>query len=102
MLVKERILTPLGMTNTGIVPTDEMQSHFSDGHNEEGRVSRWDIPTLAGSGALRSDITDMMKFLTANMKASSGSDPIYSAMRLSHQIHAMRYAHYVKHKKDER
>ena len=67
-LLTERVLKPLGMTHTAIALTPEMKAHMSLGHDPGGDVvPLWDIPTLAGAGALRSSLDDMMKFLAANI-----------------------------------
>lgn len=68
-LVKERICEPLGMEHTGITLSATDRKRLATGHDKQGRaVSSWDIPTLAGAGALRSSVNDMMKFLEANLK----------------------------------
>lgn len=67
-LVATRILRPLGMTSTAITLTPEMQARLTQGHSAEGAPARtWDLPTLAGAGALRSSMTDMLKYLAANL-----------------------------------
>jgi CubicO group peptidase (beta-lactamase class C family) len=67
-LVKTRILDPLGMASTGIALTSPMQARLARGHTEEGAPTpNWDLPALAGAGALRSTMNDMMRFLAANL-----------------------------------
>src|SRR5205085_3419786 len=67
-LVVKRICQPLGMNNTRIKLTPQMQAHLATGHDQGGAaVPSWDLPTLAGAGALRSTANDMLKFLAANM-----------------------------------
>jgi len=67
-MVKERVLQPLGMTMTGVTLSPAMQKALARGHDESGAVTaNWDLPTLAGAGALRSNMTDMLKFLDANV-----------------------------------
>ena len=67
-LVKERILDPLGMRNTSITLSADQKARLAPGHSQVGEVvSNWDIPTLAGAGALRSNVEDMLKFLAANL-----------------------------------
>jgi CubicO group peptidase (beta-lactamase class C family) len=81
-LLRERVLTPLGMTSTGIVLTEGMKRRMSEGHDPSGRVvPLWDLPTLAGAGALRSSLDDMMKFASAVM--SPPDNAIGRAIRLS-------------------
>src|ERR1700722_18768871 len=67
-LVVNRICAPLKMESTRITLTPELQAHYAPGHNEAGvRVSNWDLPTLAGAGALRSSANDLLKLLSAEM-----------------------------------
>ncbi len=84
-LVKERILDPLGMDKSGITLTPEMERHFVRGHDESGAVvPYWDIPTLAGAGALRSDMNDMLDFIEANV-GEPNSD-LERSMRVTHEV----------------
>jgi CubicO group peptidase (beta-lactamase class C family) len=76
-LVHARILEPLGMRDTAITLTPSMKSRLAVGHAESQRTSQnpygltavanWDIPTLAGGGALRSTVNEMLTFLAANL-----------------------------------
>ncbi len=73
-LVAERILRPLGMTRSGITLTPEMAHDLARGHKMFGdTASNWDIPTLAGAGALRSTANDMLNFAAANLDAFGAS-----------------------------
>jgi serine-type D-Ala-D-Ala carboxypeptidase/endopeptidase len=48
--------------------TPDMERRFAAGHSADlVTVSRWDIPTLAGAGALRSSANDLLNFLAATM-----------------------------------
>jgi CubicO group peptidase (beta-lactamase class C family) len=68
----ERVLGPLGMKDTGIALTPGTRPRMSVGHAATGYVTpNWDLPTLAGAGALRSTVNDMLTFLAANL----GSGP---------------------------
>ncbi len=67
-LVVKRICQPLGMTETRVTLNQSMRSRLAAGHDAGGnQVSNWDIPTLAGAGALRSTPADMTSFLAACM-----------------------------------
>ena len=67
-LVHTRITGPLGMNSTGITLTPEMKARLAVGHNAELKaVPNWDVPALAGAGALRSSVNDMLTFLAANL-----------------------------------
>lgn len=67
-LVRSRICEPLGMKSTGIALSPDMKARLAVGHNQAlAPVPNWDIPTLAGAGALRSTANDMLTFLAANL-----------------------------------
>ncbi len=65
-LVRTRICVPLGMKSTGVTLTSEMKARLAAGHDATlSPVANWDLPTLAGAGALRSDAEDLLDFLAA-------------------------------------
>jgi serine-type D-Ala-D-Ala carboxypeptidase/endopeptidase len=67
-LVESRICNPLGMGSTVITLTPELRSRLAAGHDAHmDTAENWDLPTLAGSGALRSTVTDLLVFLSANL-----------------------------------
>jgi D-alanyl-D-alanine-carboxypeptidase/D-alanyl-D-alanine-endopeptidase len=67
-LVRTRILQPLGMKSTAITLSKAMKEHLTPGHDASlQQVPNWDIPTLAGAGALRSTANDLLTFLAANI-----------------------------------
>ena len=67
-LVRSRITGPLGMNSTGITLSPEMKARLALGHNDKlVTVPNWDLPALAGAGALRSSVNDMLTFLAANL-----------------------------------
>ena len=67
-LVRTRILEPLGMKSTAITLSKSMKEHLTPGHDGAlHQVANWDIPTLAGAGALRSTANDLLTFLAANI-----------------------------------
>jgi serine-type D-Ala-D-Ala carboxypeptidase/endopeptidase len=67
-LVESRICAPLGMKSTEITLTPEMKQRLAAGHNASmDTTENWDLPTLAGAGALRSSANDMLTFLAANL-----------------------------------
>ena len=83
-LVRSRICDPLGMNSTRITLSPEMRSRFAAGYNPAmATVPNWDLPTLAGAGALRSSANDMLAFLVANLGyASSALAPAMADMLL--------------------
>lgn len=74
-LVVSGICEPLDMKDTRITLSPEQQSRLAQGYGGAFVIGRlrlsfpatnWDIPTLAGAGALRSTVNDLLKFLSAN------------------------------------
>ena len=67
-LVFRRLLDPLGMSDTSITLSPSQQERLAVGHSVQLRpVANWDLPTLAGAGALRSTVNDMLTFVEANL-----------------------------------
>lgn len=67
-LVRTRITEPLRMTSTTITLSPDQRARLAVGHNAQlDRVANWDLPTLAGAGALRSSANDMLTFIEANL-----------------------------------
>ncbi len=84
-VVRERVLEPLGMNMTGITLEGDMRDWMAEGHNQGGDVAPlWDLPTLAGAGALRSDIEDMLTFLDAN--TGPPESRLERTMRANHEV----------------
>jgi len=67
-LVRLRITRPLGMESTAITLSPEMKARLALGHNDKlVTVPNWHLPALAGAGALRSSVNDLLIFLAANL-----------------------------------
>jgi serine-type D-Ala-D-Ala carboxypeptidase/endopeptidase len=67
-LVRTRICEPLGMRSTAIILSPELRSRMAIGHDSRfEQTPNWDLPTLAGAGALRSTANDMISFLAAQL-----------------------------------
>jgi len=84
-VLRTRVLDPLGMSMTGITLTPEMRERLAIGHAEGRPVPNWDLPTLAGAGALRSNTEDMLTFLAANI-----GEPTTDLERAMRDAHAPR------------
>ncbi len=79
-LLRDRILTPLKMTSTSITLSAAQRQHLAPGHDTAlTPVKNWDLDALAGAGAIRSTVNDMLKFLAANMELTD--TPLKPAMR---------------------
>jgi CubicO group peptidase (beta-lactamase class C family) len=67
-LVRQRITGPLHMSATVIALSPDQTARLARGHDAGlATVANWDIPTLAGAGALRSDADDLLTFLGAEL-----------------------------------
>ena len=78
-LVSKRITGPLGMTSTFVTLSPAIKTRLAIGHDDKLKpVANWDFPTLAGAGALRSTVNDMLTFLAANLGYSK--TPLAKAM----------------------
>jgi serine-type D-Ala-D-Ala carboxypeptidase/endopeptidase len=65
-LVGTRVTQRLGMPDTGIALSSSMEQRMATGHTAMlAPTANWDLPTLAGAGALRSSVNDMLTFLEA-------------------------------------
>jgi len=84
-LMTERICDVLEMESTVLTFTEELEERLARGHNSAGEVPNWDIPTLAGAGAIRSTARDMLTFLAANMGIER--TPLADAMDMTHEAH---------------
>ncbi len=67
-LVRTRICEPLHMNDTRITLSPEMKARLAAGYDAALEpAGLWDLPTLAGAGALRSTANDLLTFLAANL-----------------------------------
>ena len=73
-LLVSRVCTPLGLGDTRISLTDSMRERLAQGHESSLKAtSNWDLPTLAGAGALRSTANDLLKFMKATCLNEAGA-----------------------------
>ena len=83
-LVSTRLLEPLGMSDTSITLLPSQRERLAIGHSVQLRpVANWDLPTLAGAGALRSTVNDMLTFVEANLGLRDS--PTHAAMTVTHE-----------------
>lgn len=83
-LMIDNIAWPLGMKETKIALDQKMSDNLATGHSGGAEVENWDLPTLAGAGAIRSSTADMIKFVAANLGLTQSS--LLPSMQLSHTI----------------
>jgi CubicO group peptidase (beta-lactamase class C family) len=81
-LVVSRVCAPLGLDDTRISLTPSMRERLAQGHQSSLKATpNWDLPTLAGAGALRSTAIDLHKFMKATCLGDAGA-PLRSAIDL--------------------
>lgn len=81
-MVQQRILDPLGMTETMLVVPDTLAARFATGHDRNGQpVPHWNFDVFAPAGGYRSTTTDMAKFIAAaSGQVSTPLDAAFSLM----------------------
>lgn len=78
-LIKEKITSPLKMSDTKMNLNEEENKRFAEGHNSYGQATdKWDLGAFTGAGGLRSTSEDMMRFVKINL-----TDTV-PAVKLSH------------------
>ena len=83
-LLTERIFRPLGMNSTGIVLRPEMAARLARGHSPIlAPVKNWDMDALAGCGAIRSTVNDLLNYAAAYMGLKDS--PLAGAMAMTRQ-----------------
>ena len=85
-LLRQRITGPLDMTDTSIELNASMQERLAPPLLPGGTLtSNWDLPTLAGAGAIRSTVDDMLTFLAAQLEPPDGV--LGEAIELAWEVH---------------
>jgi CubicO group peptidase (beta-lactamase class C family) len=71
-LLRDRVLSPLGMNDTHVATDAKNRSRLAPGHNPDGEpLPNWDWDALVACGGIRSTADDVLKFLAANMDPAS-------------------------------
>lgn len=82
-LIQTRITEPLGMEDT-VVSAADATGPLARGHTRGGKVAAdWNLAALAGAGALRSTVEDLLTFLRAHLEpaATPLEQPLRQTMR---------------------
>lgn len=83
-LLRERLLSPLGLSNSFIALDTANASRLAPGHTADLQpASRWDFLALAPAGAIRADIRDLLQWGRAQY-ATDEASPLFAAIELSH------------------
>lgn len=81
--ILKRVVGVLGMEDTRITLSADIKERLAPGHGGTIVVPNWDIPALAGAGALRSTANDMLTFLAANTGLTATS--LQAALEMTHE-----------------
>jgi D-alanyl-D-alanine-carboxypeptidase/D-alanyl-D-alanine-endopeptidase len=85
-LVVDQVCRPLGMPDTRITLTPAQRARLAQPHDEAlSPTENWDMPALAGTGALRSDAEDMLRFVSANVGLID--TPLKQALLATHHVY---------------
>lgn len=84
-LFKEKIGKKLGVKNTTITLSEVQKKNMAMGYMDDTVVSNWDFDALAGAGAWRSNVNDMLQVLAAHLKLE-GND-LTPAAQLTQELH---------------
>ena len=103
----EKILQPLGMTDTGIELSDNQVKRLAAGYSVSGmRTPMWDFSSFKASEGLKSTAKDLMKFANAHIGDDSGFSLTFatthipqSKTALNKRVRAGRGWHIIKNKK---
>jgi CubicO group peptidase (beta-lactamase class C family) len=90
-LVRELVCAPLAMSNTIMTLSDEQKPRFTPGHSPKGVVvPNWEFDALAGCGAFKSTVNDLLKLTTASLQ--DGPDATSRAIAETRRIHFPEFA----------
>ena len=83
-LLKDEILTPLGMTNTFMTFAEAGHDNIAQGYSGPSDEANELLfsEVFEGSGGIKSSISDMLKFIGANLSDDTGN--LYEALRKTH------------------
>jgi CubicO group peptidase (beta-lactamase class C family) len=79
-LLHERVAKPLAMTDTVVHLSVDQQSRLAPPHRGGVLVSNWNFQALAGCGAVRSTVNDLLKLVAATV------DPASTSLKASIQL----------------
>jgi CubicO group peptidase (beta-lactamase class C family) len=86
-LLRRLICDPLQMGDTRIALNAGQRARLAPGFDADGSPQKnWDLPTLAGAGAIRSDVNDLLKYVSAELELAPPE--FSSALKLTQQSQA--------------
>jgi serine-type D-Ala-D-Ala carboxypeptidase/endopeptidase len=79
----------LGMGDTGVTLTEDQQARLVTPHNEQGKATPlWDMKVLMGAGGLRSDIDDLLTFVSMHLDGPQSK--LHEVLPLCHRVYVER------------
>jgi CubicO group peptidase (beta-lactamase class C family) len=86
--IDDRVLEPLGLTDTVVAVPAGQSGRHAVGHSDDGKVVPFSaFGVVAAAIGLRSTVTDQLAFLRANFDAAAGKPgPLAAALRRTHEI----------------
>ena len=85
-LIQEAVCDPLGLPNTTTQLSAEQKQQLTPGHDSNGQVvPNWEGGVLTGSGRIRSNCEDLLKFIEANLRDSDSETS--KILQTAQQIH---------------
>lgn len=82
-LVVDRVCRPLGLADTVTTLGEVQRARLAQGYWFGRPVGLWELPALAGTGALRSTAADLVRFLECMLGARS--TPLDAALSATHE-----------------
>lgn len=80
--IVDLVAAPLDMNDTRVTLSADEQKRLAPGHDGDGKqVKNWDLDALAGAGALRSDASDLVRFVQAQIDPP---EKLKGAIELAH------------------
>ncbi|WP_395376697.1 serine hydrolase domain-containing protein [Marinicella sp. W31] len=84
-LIEQRILKPLNLANTFFHVPESQQIHLATGYKGGQATSHWSFKALAGAGALKSNIKDLLSYGIQTLNEQPES--LNAALKLVKQQH---------------
>lgn len=79
-VINDRVLKPLGMSNSFVDVPSSRTGSLSNGYDVGlNQAKHWQLPSLAGAGAIKSNTKDMAQYLKANL------NPQVNFVKLTHK-----------------
>ncbi len=83
--LQNRICKPLGLENTSLGPTENMQKKLTNAHIGDNIVPFWEFPVFFGTGGIYTTAKDLITFLAAHMGVSN--TPLTKTFQKTHKVY---------------